>query len=129
LVLRNNCGEALREICDVTAFYGCRETSTKSYNIESAQIDEDTLLSVNETPMEKVVIYPNPTTGRCYIEVRDVSSYSYKIYNSNGQIIVEKDNIYSPVDCFNIPDNIQDYCVVEVKFDNQKVYRKLILKK
>ncbi len=130
LQLFNNCGETYQETFDVTALSGCRESSTKSYNIESAQIDEDTLFSVNETPMDdKVVIYPNPTTGRCYLEVKNISVYSYKIYNSNGQKIIEKNNVYFPVECFDIPDNIHDYCVVEVEFDNQKVYRKLILKK
>lgn len=128
LVLRNNCGEFLREVCDVTALYGCREASTKSYSIEE-QTDENTLLSTNETPMDNVIIYPNPTTGRCYIEVKDILSYSYKVYNSNGQKIIEKNNVYSPVEYFDIPDNIHDYSIVEVEFDNQKVYRKIILKK
>lgn len=54
------------------------------YHCQSSEIIEyQEILSVNETALNKVFIYPNPTTD--FLNIKSISFYTYIVYDINGR--------------------------------------------
>lgn len=97
--------------------------SNENNNIECVQIMVEIPLSVENYNLQKeVILYPNPTKGILNIENEKSNINSLKVYDTNGKLILSKENINNYIDISNIPSGVYIIRLLDDE-NNKAVYR------
>jgi len=97
---------------------GCVDTSV-CIDIQTVGIQEITLF-------KDVKIYPNPNMGRVHIDAGQLQIFSIKVFNENGQLVYQKEQITGPVFQFDLQAAAGIYNL-ELKAKNARQNYKLII--
>ena len=96
---------------------GCTDTSACE-TITSASMDENSLF-------KDVFIYPNPNKGLVNIDLGSLKNVRVKVYNTNGQLVYQQENINTTIHQFDLNENAGVY-LVEI-FSIVNVYSKFFI--
>lgn len=80
------------------------------------------VVSVVRKDDEEIDLYPNPTNGKVYIETTNFKLNKVKVFNSLGQLLIEKVQVYNEIDIANLPTGI--YCI-ELWSENKRVQKRI----
>ncbi len=85
------------------------------------------VLSIDNFKNLKANIYPNPNIGMVNIDLGKILDVSIKVYNINGQLVYEKENVSTQLHQFQLNQDSGLY-IIEISNQNMKQYYKLIMK-
>ncbi|NQY10310.1 MAG: T9SS type A sorting domain-containing protein, partial [Flavobacteriales bacterium] len=110
-------------------------TSNGSYSVEITKngcVDTSSCITISTVSIEdnqlfkEAFIYPNPNQGIVNIELGTLKNVSVKVFNMNGQLVYNKENINTAEFQFELNENAGTY-FVELSSDNEKKSYKLII--
>ena len=85
----------------------------------------DIITGFDNTSRSKVILYPNPTDGKIYMELDNQDQYNVTVYNSLGSVVVK--DIRAPLfDLTGRPEGIY-FLVLEEKISGDRISRRIVL--
>ena len=111
-------------------WYYCGSTQTFQNPVLVYVINEGFQVSVNETSVNKLKVYPNPASNHVTIDAGEVrGSYTLKIYNTVGQIMTENNGVLSGQ---SLSTDVSEFAagmyVVELKTESGILNSKVVVK-
>ncbi|GAA4937802.1 hypothetical protein GCM10023314_07990 [Algibacter agarivorans] len=100
-------------------------TSNGSLDIFNIELGQTSLGLEESTLISDVIIFPNPFQNVINIKLRNHNEVSVKMFNVNGQLIFNENNINTKNYQFSF-DGVKGFYLIEVNFQGKKQHFKLI---
>jgi hypothetical protein len=130
ITLRNNCGEKIVRMQDITVILGGAKST---FTVDAIGNENDELIAQNNSENElniaqNFVVYPNPNNGKFSIGTSNSTlPYDLRIYNMLGQLIYIDKNVRETNHWVNLETIHKGIAIVDIISDNKRIQKQLII--